>query len=68
MHIDNNSAIAFAKNPVYYERSKYIDTMYHFIKEHVNNNEVELHYLAKSQDQSSRYCMKAIVVGVFNKI
>lgn len=44
MHINNKSAIALAKNPVYDERSNYIDTRYHFIREHDINKEVELHY------------------------
>lgn len=33
MHIDNKSAIVFAKNSVYHERSKHIDTRYYFIQE-----------------------------------
>lgn len=39
--IDNNSAIALAKNPVHHERSKNIDTLYHFTTEQVKNKEVE---------------------------
>jgi hypothetical protein len=42
IYIDNRSAIALAKNPVYHERSKHIDTRHHFIREHVKNKEVEL--------------------------
>jgi len=42
IYIDNRSAIALAKNPVYHERSKNIDTRHHFIREHVKNKEVEL--------------------------
>jgi hypothetical protein len=37
IYIDNQSAIALAKNPVYHERSKHIDTRHHFIREHVKN-------------------------------
>ncbi|KAK0579794.1 hypothetical protein LWI29_031544 [Acer saccharum] len=37
IYIDNRSAIALAKNPVFHERSKHIDTRYHFIREHVKN-------------------------------
>jgi hypothetical protein len=33
IYIDNRSAIALAKNPVYHERSKNIDTRHHFIRE-----------------------------------
>ncbi|XP_073268730.1 uncharacterized protein [Populus alba] len=42
IYIDNRSAIALAKNPVYHERSKHIDTRHHFIREHVKNEEVQL--------------------------
>ncbi|KAF7112693.1 hypothetical protein RHSIM_RhsimUnG0203300 [Rhododendron simsii] len=42
IYIDNRSAIALAKNPIFHERSKHIDTRYHFIREHVKNKEVEL--------------------------
>jgi hypothetical protein len=42
IYIDNRSAIALAKNLVYHERSKHIDTRHHFIREHVKNKEVEL--------------------------
>ncbi|KAL7195842.1 hypothetical protein ACSBR1_035971 [Camellia fascicularis] len=42
VYVNNRSAIALAKNPVYHERSKHIDTRYHFIKEHVKIKEVEL--------------------------
>jgi hypothetical protein len=32
--VDNKSTIAFAKNPVHYERSKHIDTQFHFLRKH----------------------------------
>ena len=41
IYIDNRLAIALAKNPVYHERSKHIDTRHHLIQEHVKNKEVE---------------------------
>ncbi|KAK2456950.1 putative mitochondrial protein [Trifolium repens] len=31
--VDNKSAIALAKNPVFHDRSKHIDTRYHYIRE-----------------------------------
>jgi hypothetical protein len=31
--VDNKSALALAKNPVFHDRSKHIDTRYHFIRE-----------------------------------
>jgi hypothetical protein len=29
IYVDNSSVIALAKNPVFYDRSKYIDTRFH---------------------------------------
>ena len=37
---DNNSAIALSKNHVFHKRTKHIDTMFHFIRELVNNKEI----------------------------
>ena len=33
LYVDNNSAIALMKNPVFHGHSKHIDTKYHFIRE-----------------------------------
>ncbi|KAF8378940.1 hypothetical protein HHK36_028365 [Tetracentron sinense] len=42
IYMDNKSAIALAKNPILHERSKHIDTRFHFIREHVKDEEIEL--------------------------
>ncbi|KHN00057.1 Copia protein, partial [Glycine soja] len=47
---DNRSAQELAKNPVFHERSKHIDTRYHFIRECITKKEVELTHV-KTQDQ-----------------
>jgi hypothetical protein len=31
IYVDNSSVIALAKNPVFYDRSKYIDTRFHYL-------------------------------------
>lgn len=43
--IDNKSAIAFAKNPLFYERNKCIDTRFHYIRQCVSNKQVELKHV-----------------------
>ena len=48
--IDNKSTIALAKNPVFHDRSKHIDTRYHYIRECVTRKDVQLKYV-KSYDQ-----------------
>ena len=40
--IDNKSAIAFAKNQVFHERTWHIDTRFHSIREQVKDIEIEL--------------------------
>jgi hypothetical protein len=50
IYVDNRSAIVLAKNPVYHKRSKHVDTRHHFIREHVENKEVEL-ISCKTNDQ-----------------
>lgn len=50
IYVDNKSVIARAKNPVFHDRSKHIDTKYHYIRECVENKEVELNYV-KTNDQ-----------------
>ena len=41
---DNTSAIAITENPVQHSRTKHIDIRYHFIREHVMNGTIELHF------------------------
>ncbi|CAB75469.1 copia-type reverse transcriptase-like protein [Arabidopsis thaliana] len=48
--VDNKSAIALAKNPVFHDRSKHIDTRYHYIRECVSKKDVQLEYV-KTHDQ-----------------
>jgi hypothetical protein len=40
MYVDNNSAIALMKNPVFHGKSKHIDIKYYFIRECVENGHV----------------------------
>ncbi|KAM1156872.1 hypothetical protein EV1_027295 [Malus domestica] len=50
IYVDNKSAIALAKNPVFHDRSKHIDTRYHYIRECIARKDVQVEYV-KSQDQ-----------------
>ncbi|KAJ9539222.1 LOW QUALITY PROTEIN: hypothetical protein OSB04_031955 [Centaurea solstitialis] len=42
---DNTSAIAIANNPVLHSKTKHIEIRYHFIRDHVMNGDVELHFI-----------------------
>ncbi|KAM1977528.1 hypothetical protein ACFX16_014315 [Malus domestica] len=50
IYVDNKSAIALEKNPVFHDRSKHIDTHYHYIRECIARKDVQVEYV-KSQDQ-----------------
>ena len=50
IYCDNKSAIALSKNHVFHKRTKHIDTRYHFIRELVNNREINLQH-CRSEDQ-----------------
>ena len=41
---DNMSAIAMSKNPVFHARSKHIELKYHFIRELVENEDINLEF------------------------
>jgi hypothetical protein len=43
--IDNLSAIALCKNPVYHDRTKHIDTRYHYIRECIELGMVEVDHV-----------------------
>ena len=47
--VDNKSAIALSKNPVHHDRSKHIDTRYHFIRECVERGEVEIDHVGTAE-------------------
>ncbi|KAJ9542758.1 hypothetical protein OSB04_029264 [Centaurea solstitialis] len=46
IRIDNKSTIALSKNPVFHGRSKHIHTRFHFIRERVENEQVEVEHVA----------------------
>ena len=46
---DNQSFIQLATNPVMHNRSKHIDTKYHFTREKVDDNSVQMVYTPTDQ-------------------
>ena len=45
IHIDNDAAKSMAENPVNHERTKHIDTAFHFIREVVEAKVVSLYHV-----------------------
>ncbi|XP_074336983.1 secreted RxLR effector protein 161-like [Apium graveolens] len=54
---DNQSAISMTGNPIQHSLTKYISIQYHFIREHVNEGTIELHFVPTDQQ----------VVDIFTK-
>ena len=44
MYVDNKSTISLAMNPVAHERSKHIETRFHFICEKMSKKQLDLKY------------------------
>ncbi|KAJ0960490.1 hypothetical protein J5N97_001649 [Dioscorea zingiberensis] len=49
LRIDNTSAISLCKNPVHHERSKHIDTRYHFVRECVEAGKMEVQHVCSEE-------------------
>ncbi|KAG7557329.1 Zinc finger CCHC-type superfamily [Arabidopsis suecica] len=57
--IDNKSAIALAKNPVFHGRSKHIHRKYHFIRECVENELIDVEHVP-GEEQKADILTKAL--------
>ncbi|KAI5334710.1 hypothetical protein L3X38_024843 [Prunus dulcis] len=56
---DNTSAIAMAKNPVFHQRSKHIKRKFHFIRDAIQEDVIELLY-CKGEEQIADIFTKAL--------
>ncbi|KAI3697734.1 hypothetical protein L6452_30831 [Arctium lappa] len=45
IYCDSTSAIAIANNPVLHSKTKHIEIRYHFIRDHVMNGDIEIHFI-----------------------
>jgi hypothetical protein len=57
--VDNMSAIALCKNPVHHDRSKHIDTKFHYTRERIEAGEMEVDHVS-SEDQLADILTKAL--------
>ena len=59
LNIDNKSAISLCKNPVHHDRSKHIDTRYHYIRECIEESKIEVNYV-RTDDQLADILTKSL--------
>jgi hypothetical protein len=59
LRMDNQSAIALSKNPVLHDRSKHIDTKFHFIRQCVEDGRLCLDYV-QTQEQLADVLTKSL--------
>jgi hypothetical protein len=59
MFVDNKSAIQLCKNPVFHDRSKHIETRFHFIRECVEDGKIDVEYIG-TEDQLADILTKAL--------
>jgi hypothetical protein len=67
LFMDNKSAIALSKNPVHHDRSKHIDTKFHFIRECVEEGKVEVEHVGTT-DQLADIFTKALARARFQEM
>ena len=61
---DNKSVMALAKNPVFHGRSKHIELHYHYVRDLVKKNEIELQF-CKSEEQVAYIFTKPLKAELF---
>ncbi|KAL0790825.1 hypothetical protein Bca101_007071 [Brassica carinata] len=52
IRVDNKSAIALTRNPVFHGRSKHIHRRFHFIRECVENEQVEVEHVPGNEQKA----------------
>ena len=67
INVNNVSVIKLAKHPITHGRSKYIDLRFHFLRDQINKEEIELVY-CKSSDQITDILTKPLKFETFIKL
>ena len=52
IRLDNKSAIALTRNPVFHGRSKHIHKRYHFIRECIENEQVDVQHIPGTEQKA----------------
>jgi hypothetical protein len=67
LKVDNKSAIDLAKNPVHHERSKHIETKYHYIRKSVEDGKIVLEQIPTG-DQLADILTKSLARVKFQEL
>ena len=67
IYCDNQSAIAMTGNPVQHSLTKHISIRYHFIREHVQQKDIEMHFIPTEQQLADIFT-KPLPEAVFMKL
>ncbi|XP_022883367.1 uncharacterized protein LOC111400170 [Olea europaea var. sylvestris] len=67
VNVNNKSVIVLAKNPLFHECSKHIDTKYHFVHECIANKVLKINFV-KSQDQIRDILTKSLELNTFKAL
>ncbi|KAJ9547801.1 hypothetical protein OSB04_020344 [Centaurea solstitialis] len=67
IYCDNTSAIAISNNPFLHSKTKHIEVRYHFIRDHVMNGDIELHFVP-TEYQLADLFTKPLDVTRFNML
>ncbi|XP_047340017.1 secreted RxLR effector protein 161-like [Impatiens glandulifera] len=62
LYVDNKSALALMRNPVFHGRSKHIDMKYHFIRECVEGSQIKVEFV-RTDEQKADILTKALPVS-----
>ncbi|CAL9028013.1 unnamed protein product [Prunus brigantina] len=64
LYCDNQSAVRLAENPVFHARTKHVEIHYHFIREKVLQEEIEMRHI-NTDDQVADLFTKGLSTGKF---
>ncbi|KAL5769820.1 hypothetical protein ACOSP7_013974 [Xanthoceras sorbifolium] len=64
LYCDNQSAIRLAENPVFHARTKHVEVHYHFVREKVLQEEIEMRQV-KTDEQVADLFTKSLSIGKF---
>ena len=70
IHCDNQSSIVLEKKTVVHQRSKHIDTKFHFIRDEINKRSILLEYIETEKNVADVFTkpMTGIELNIFRKI